>query len=414
VRILFLSEFFEPEPMMKGLQFARAFVSRGHEVQVLTGFPNYPGGRVYPGYRIRPYQADLMDGIVVHRVPLFPSHDRSVSRRMATYLSFAASASLIGPFKVFRPDVVYVYHSPATLGIPAGVIKLFKGARIVSDILDLWPDTVLTSGMWDPGPLRAPLDWLCKAAYRTADAIVVPAPGLKRLLVGRGFDADRISVIYNWAHGSDAGDPGDPGAMRQRLGWSSEFVVLFAGTIGVMQGLDTLIDAAGSLKRSAPHVRLAFIGGGVEVPRLADRARAEGLTNVSFLDRVPQEEIGQYFAAADAMIVHLKRDPLFEVMIPAKTQGYMAAGRPLVMAVSGNAADVVARAQCGVIAEPSDAASVASAIERLAMKDPAELQQMGQNAKAFYHREMSMESGIPRFEAVFRGARPTEYAPVEP
>lgn len=414
MRILFLSEFFEPEPMMKGLQFARAFVSRGHEVQVLTGFPNYPGGRLYPGYRVKPYQMEVMDGIVVHRVPLFPSHDRSPVRRMATYISFALSAAAIGPFTTFRPDVIYVYHSPATLGLPAAVLKLFKGARVVSDVLDLWPDTVLTSGMWNPRLLRAPLEWLCQAAYRTADTIVVPAPGLKRLLAARGFDSDRISVIYNWAHATAGAGPVDRQMLRERLGWGGEFIVLFAGMMGVMQGLDTLLDAAALLKGSAPRVRLALIGGGVEAPRLAARAADEQLTNVSFHDRVPSEEIGQYLAAADAMVVHLKRDPLFEVMIPAKTQGCMAAGRPLVMAVAGDAAAVVERARCGVTAEPSNPSSVAAAIERLAGNSRAEVEQMGRNAQAFYRREMSMESGVPRFEALFRGVRATEYAPVEP
>ena len=410
MRILFLSEFFEPEPMMKGLQFARAFVARGHEVQVLTGFPNYPGGRLYPGYRMRPYQSEVMDGIVVHRVPLFPSHDRSAVRRMLTYFSFAFTASLIGPLKTFKPDVVYVYHSPATLGLPAAVLKAFTGARVVSDILDLWPETVMTSGMWTPRLLRAPLEWLCQAAYRTADAIVVPAPGLKRLLVERGFDAERISVIYNWAHGTASHDAVDREAVRQRLGWTGEFVALFAGTMGVMQGLDTLLDAAALLKSRAPQVRLALIGGGVEAPRLAARAHAEGLTNVRFYERVPPDEVAQYLVAADALVVHLKRAPLFEVMIPAKTQGSMAAGRPLIMAVAGDAADLVARAECGVTAEPSNAASVAAAIERLAGMSQSELDEMGRNAQAFYQREMSMEAGVPRFEALFRGVRAAEYA----
>lgn len=399
---------------MKGLQFARAFVSRGHEVEVLTGFPNYPGGRVYPGYRMKPYHSEMMDGIRVHRVPLFPSHDRSPVKRIATYMSFAVTASLIGPLKTFRPEVVYVYHSPATLAIPAAVFKLFKGARVVSDILDLWPDTVLTSGMWSPWLLRAPLEWLSAAAYRTADAIVVPAPGLKRLLLERGFHPDRISVIYNWAHDTGEPRPVDRDALRARLGWGKDFVVLFAGTMGVMQALDTLIDAAALLQQSVPNARIALIGGGVEAPRLAARAQAEHLTNVSFYDRVPPEEINQYLEAADAMIVHLKRDPLFEVMIPAKTQGYMAAGRPLVMAVAGDAAEVVLRANCGITAEPSNPSSVADAIERLALTSGLELERMGRNGQAFYRREMSMESGVPRFEALFRGVRATEYASVEP
>jgi glycosyltransferase involved in cell wall biosynthesis len=405
VRILFLTQYFEPEPMTKGLQFARAFVQRGHDVQVLTSFPNYPGGRVYDGYRMRSYQADAFDDIVVHRVPCYPSHDRSALRRMVTYLSFAASASLVGPLKTFRPDVTYVFHSPATLAIPAAALKLLKRTRVVSDIQDLWPDTVLTSGMGNPRLLRAPLEWLCKTAYRTADDIVVPAPGLKRLLVERGFDPDRIAVIYNWAQEAAMSAPMPHALARQALAWGDEFVVLFAGTMGLMQGLDTLIDAAALLKQSAPRVRVALIGGGIEAPRLQARARDEGLSNVTFFPRVPPEEIGRYLAAADAVLVQLKRDPLFEVMIPSKTQAYMAAGRPLVMAVAGDAADLVRRARCGVTAEPSDPRSLAAAIASLASRSEREREEMGANAQSFYARELSMASGVRRFEALFRGRR---------
>jgi glycosyltransferase involved in cell wall biosynthesis len=203
-------------------------------------------------------------------------------------------------------------------------------------------------------------------------------------------------------------------AARVGLGGTREFVALYGGPLGVMQGLDTLLDAAALLKQRAPLVRIALIGGGVEAPRLAARAHAERLTNVRFHDRVAPNEVGRYLVAADALVVHLKRAPLFEVMIPAKTQGSMAADRPLVMAVAGDAADVVARAACGVIAEPSNAESVAAAIERLAGRSRPELDEMGRNARAFYQREMSMEAGVPRFEALFRGVRAAEYASAKP
>jgi colanic acid biosynthesis glycosyl transferase WcaI len=168
------------------------------------------------------------------------------------------------------------------------------------------------------------------------------------------------------------------------------------------------------LKDSAPQVRVALIGGGIEAPRLEARAKSEGLSNVSFFPRVPPDQIGQYLVAADAMLVHLKRDPLFEVTIPSKTQAYMAAGRPLVMAVKGDAADLVRRAECGVAAEPSNADSLAAAIVGLSRKRASELAQMGFNARAFYRREMSMESGVPRFEALFRGRHTNEYAGAKP
>ncbi|MGH9645557.1 MAG: glycosyltransferase family 4 protein, partial [Bryobacteraceae bacterium] len=173
MKILLLSQFFTPEPFFKALPFAKGLARRGHRVEVLTGFPNYPGGRVYPGYHIRPWQREQMDGIPVTRVALYPSHDQSALRRAVNYASFAMSASLLGPFFAGRPDVVYVYHPPATAGLPACVLKLFKGVPFVYDIQDLWPDTIGTSGMMSsPAVFGAVARW-CSFVYRHASHLTV-------------------------------------------------------------------------------------------------------------------------------------------------------------------------------------------------------------------------------------------------
>ena len=146
MRILMLSQFFAPEPDFKGLPFARELVRRGHEVEVLTGFPNYPGGKLYPGYRRAALAAgDYGRHCRQPRGP-YPSHDRSALRRAANYASFALSASLLGPWLVKKPDVVYVYHPPATVGLPAMVLRALRGCPVVYDVQDLWPDTVASSG----------------------------------------------------------------------------------------------------------------------------------------------------------------------------------------------------------------------------------------------------------------------------
>jgi len=403
VRILFLTQYFEPEPLVKGLIFARALVAQGHEVQVVTGFPNYPGGRVYDGYRVKPYQRERMGDVTVHRVPLYPDHSRSPLRRGANYLSFALAASAVGPVAAFRPHVVYVYHSPATLAIPAAVLKLFKQTRLVCDIQDLWPETVFATGMGDNGLLRRPLTWLCQLTYLAPDRIVVPAPGMKRLLTERDVDPRTVEVIYNWAGLGASGADSPQEASRRAVGWNpQQFVVLFAGQMGLVQGLDTVIDAAALLRDTAPHVLMAFIGGGVEAPRLAKRAADEGLHNVRFYPRVPPDAVGSYLSAADALLVHLKKEPLFEAMIPSKTQTYMAAGRPIVMAVNGDAADLIRRAECGVTSAAGDPRALAAAVKDLADRSPEELAQTGRNGAAFYHRELSLESGVQRFDELFR------------
>ena len=147
-RILLLTQWFDPEPTFKGMVFARELLRQGLEVEVLTGFPNFPGGKVYPGYRIRLLQREVIDGVQVTRVPLYPSHDHSVTRRVLTYASFAASSLVYGLFMARRADVIYAYHPPLTVGITASLIRLFHRIPLVYDIQDMWPDTLCATGMF--------------------------------------------------------------------------------------------------------------------------------------------------------------------------------------------------------------------------------------------------------------------------
>ena len=159
-RILLITQWFDPEPTFKGILFAKELVSRGFEVEVITGFPNYPGGTLYDGYRVKFIQKEVIDGVFVTRVPLFPSHDKSKLGRVFNYLSFAFSSFLYGLFFSKRADVIYAYHPPLTVGISALIIKLFRRVPVVLDIQDMWPDTLRTTGMISNSRL---LDFVSKA-----------------------------------------------------------------------------------------------------------------------------------------------------------------------------------------------------------------------------------------------------------
>src|ERR1035437_8715454 len=198
MKILFLTQWFEPEPTFKGLLFARELAARGHEVEVLTGFPNYPGGHIYPGYRIRPWVREQIDGISILRVALYPSHDKSAFGRVLNYVSFAISAALIGTVLIKKPDVVYVYHPPATIGFAAVALGLLRRVPYVFDICDLWPDTVEASGMLSNSVALRLLGKWCNFVYRRARHIVVVSPGFKQKLVDRGVPPVKIDIIHNW------------------------------------------------------------------------------------------------------------------------------------------------------------------------------------------------------------------------
>lgn len=242
MRIILLSQWFDPEPgATKGLPLARWFQGRGHDVKVLTGFPNYPGGKVYEGYRIRHWQRQTMDGVSVLRVPLYPSHDNSAKGRILNFTSFAVSAATIGTIGIGGADVGYVYHPPPTIGLAAMSLKLFRRIPFVYHIADMWPETVMESGMVEPGRTRNRMEraihaW-CNLVYRQAAAITVLSPGFKDMLVARGVPADKVHVIYNWTD-EDAFRPTDPDPDLARvLGLAGRFNVVYAGNLGPMQGL---------------------------------------------------------------------------------------------------------------------------------------------------------------------------------
>lgn len=403
MNILLITQWFTPEPDFKGLPFARELLRRGHDVQVITGFPNYPGGHVYPGYRISWRRREIMDGVPVLRVPLYPSHDQSKFGRAANYLSFFASASVLGGMMTRKPDVIYAYHPPLTTGLAAAVIGGVKHVPFVLDIQDMWPDTIAATGMLsNPGTLRT-IEKACRFAYRRASVITVLSPGFRDLLIERGVPAEKIRVVYNWTEENAHSPRLRNSQTAQALGLADKFVVMFAGTMGRAQALGAVLDAARIVARSAGDVLFAFVGGGVETDRLKATAADSAcpLSNVVFLPRQPMSAMGDVLACADVLLVHLKDDPLFRITIPSKTQAYMAAGKPILMGVEGNAADLVRQADAGLCCRPENPDDIARAVLQLRNMSDAERSGMGANGRQFYEKELSFNTGVTVFEDIF-------------
>lgn len=407
MRLLLLSQWFDPEPgATKGLPLAKWLAGRGHDVRVLTGFPNYPGGKVYDGYRIRPWQRQTMDGIDVLRVPLYPSHDSSAVGRIANFTSFAASAATIGAARIGPADVGYVYHPPPTIGLAAFSLKLFRRIPFVYHIADMWPETVIESGMI--GSRRAqrvaePMiaAW-CNLVYRQAAAITVLSPGFKDLLIERGVPESKIHVIYNWTD-EDAFKPAPRDeALAAELGFKDRFNIVYAGNLGPMQALDTVVRAARKVQDDHPRIQVVLAGTGHEEERLKTLASEIGADNVRFLGRRQYWEMTAINALADALLVHLRDLRFFHSTIPGKTQVALASGRPMLMAVAGDASQLVEAAQAGVTSPPENPEAMAQAMRTLADAGPETLAEMGANAKAFYDRAISLEVGATATEALLK------------
>ncbi len=394
-----LTQWFDPEPTFKGLAFARELVRRGFEVEVVTGYPNYPVGRLYPGYKLSLLRREVIDGVKIARVLIYPSHDQSAIRRILNYASFGLSSFIYGLVAAGRADVIYAYHPPLSVGITASLIRMLRRKPVIYDIQDMWPDTLRATGMLNSRSALGMVGAVCNWVYRNVDQIAVLSPGFKRLLVERGVPANKIDVIYNWADEQSLAIVGGP--LPACFPGSDRFKIVFAGNMGKAQHLDTVVDAAVLLQDAGSKVSFVLIGGGVDVQLLRERVQRLALRNVVFVPPVPMNEIGKFLSAADALLVHLRKDRLFEITIPSKIQAYMAIGRPLIVALRGDGADLVRNSGGGILAEPEDAKSIASAAEQMAGMSQSRLAEMGGNSRRYYDKHLAISHGTERFARLF-------------
>jgi colanic acid biosynthesis glycosyl transferase WcaI len=399
IRVLLITQWFDPEPTFKGIVFARELVRQGFDVEVLTGFPNYPGGRIYPGYKIKLLHREMVDGVQITRVPLYPSHDQSPIKRILNYLTFAASVLFYGLFVARHANVIYAYHPPLTVGIAASLIRFFRRTPTVYDVQDMWPDTLRATGMIQNPRALAVVAFLCRWVYRQMDHIVVLSPGFKRLLVQRGVPEAKVSVIYNWANEASLLAP--QGQLPLDFPGSEKFRIIFAGNMGKAQALANVLAAAELLQARRSKVCFVLLGGGLDVTHLKLQAARKQLSNVVFLAPVPMAEVGTLLNAADALLVHLSKDPLFEITIPSKTQAYMSVGKPVLMAVAGDAADLIKWSGGGVVAESENSTALAVAADALATLSSEQLSLMGQKAQRYYREHLSLSIGVSKFGDVF-------------
>ncbi len=404
MRVLMITQLFQPEPNhLKGLEFAKELSRMGHEVEVLTGFPNYPGGRIYSGYRQQFWQREVIDGIRVTRVPLYADHSSSGFKRILCYVTLAITICFPGLLLVRRPDVVHVYQGPATLVMPAMLLRLLLKIPYVLDIQDLWPESVTSSGMFATSRLSFILDLWCQLTHRFASKIVVLSPGYQRALAGRGVSADKIEVVYNWC-GESAASMDTEKCENDSFGLADHFSVVYAGNLGKVQALDAVLEAAQMLEVSHPDVLFVLVGDGVDSERLQDLCRQKKIKNVLFIPRQPVSEIDRILQKAQLLLIHLRDDPLCRIGIPQKTQAYFAAGRPILVAVKGETAELVARAKGGVACEPENAASIAHAVTELHRLTPGMREEMGRNGRSYYERNLCFAVGVKRMETVLKGA----------
>lgn len=396
MKLLVVTQYFWPENFRVN-DLVEELVRRGHEVTVLTGLPNYPGGRIFPGYGITGPYREEHGGARVVRVPLIARGNGGNVRLVLNYVSFAAAASLLGPLRLGRNfDVIFVHEpSPITVGLPAIVMKQLTGARIVFWVLDLWPESVAATGA-----VRSPraLGWIAKLVrfiYRRCDRILVASRGFApKVLAVDGGDA-KIYYLPNWAESLYGPRPrSEPAPAPLPDG----FRVMFAGNVGTAQDFPAILDAAERLK-AVPRVQWIILGEG----RMLDWVRSEvarrglGATVHLFGQHSPLS-MPAFFAHADAMLVSLSDDPVFALTVPAKVQAYLACGRPILAMLDGEGARVVQEARAGIACPPGDSAALAQAVLELAGMSGAAREQLGANALAYSRAEFNRNALMDQLE----------------
>ncbi|HEX8509025.1 MAG TPA: glycosyltransferase family 4 protein [Propionibacteriaceae bacterium] len=407
MRIGLLSQWYDPEPGPAALPgvLARRLRARGHDVQILTGLPNYPTGQLASGYTMVPRMDERVDDIDIRRVALYPNHDSSPVRRLANYASFGASAALLGTNVLRNVDAVWVNYSPITVAWPMWLTRLLHRVPCVTHVLDLWPDTLFAGGFARQGKAARAVEpilraW-CRGMYAASDAVAYISPGVGKVLESRGVPRRKLHYVPMWAD-EEIFRPTRRN-LRSELGITDDqIVLLYAGALGEAQGLATLIDASGQVRD--PRFLCLIAGSGIAEHGLRDRAERSGTTNVRFLGRVPQTQMTELLATGDISYISLRTHGLSRITMPSKTQSTLAAGRPLLVAAEGDVAATVLKSGAGFVVRPDDVAGIADAIAQACALGRVGLEAIGLRGREYYRRTFSAEQGAATIERLLQRA----------
>lgn len=390
MKILVICQYYYPESFRIN-DICKEMVKRGHEITVVTGEPNYPEGKIYKGYENHAKSDDIINGVNVHRCPIIPRKTGTLYRFL-NYFSYPKEAKkyvknlLASDGKPF--DVVFVNQlSPVMMAEPAIAYKKKFNVPIVMYCLDLWPESLVAGGITRTSPIYKVFHWISRRIYRQMDRILITSRMFRKYLVDEfGIQDGRIEYLPQYAEGLFEPLPfKEPGAVVD---------LVFAGNIGEIQSVETIIRAAEKLQHRSLHFHI--VGGGTDLERLM--GLAEGLRNVTFYGRRPLEEMPKFYNMADAMLVTLKADPVLSLTLPGKVQSYMAVGKPIIGAIDGETAKVIKDSKCGYCALAENVDDFINAIELFLNCNQKET--LGNNARRYYLENFETNKVMDKLEMI--------------
>lgn len=398
MNILVLTQYFWPENF--GINnMVQELVKRGHQITVLTGHPNYPKGMFFEGYGLIQPLRENYHGATVLRVPLIPRGQGGGVRLAINFASFALSASIAGPLLIKgRFDAIFVYEpSPITVGIPAMVLKACAGAPVLFWLQDLWPESLSATGAVSALPVLKAVELMVRWLYKGCDRILIQSRTFAQAVMRLGGEARKIRYFPNSAE-SLYHPVSVPSYAPEHDLMPSGFRVTFAGNIGAAQDFETIIEAARLLKAKT-EIHWVIIGDGRMKDKVERTVRRHGLTdNVHLLGRHPPERMPYFFSLSDALLVTLRKDPIFSLTIPSKVQAYLACGRPIVAALDGEGARVIQEANAGLTCSTQNPYGLADAVLALSKLSPGERATMGKNGRSLFENEFEQQILLDRLE----------------
>lgn len=401
MKVLVLSQYYPPENTLIAPTLARELANQGHRVRVLTGYPNYPEGRLFDGYSQQWRHREADGAVEVLRVPMWLDHSQSPVRRAVNYASFGLASATARSFAK-GADVIYVYATQMTAAFGPWLWSLVGGTPYVLHVQDLWPDSITGSSLVGERASKA-IDgllapWL-SSVYQRASAVIGIAPTMVDVLVERGVDRKKTHLVYNWAREDSL-----PSGVRASGATRGRTRVLYAGNVGDLQALDVAVRAAHDARDSG--VDLTILGDGVALPRVKALADELQAPNVSFSGRVPRARMSAYYDEADFALVSLRDLPAFRGTIPSKLQAALSHGVPVVSTVQGDVRRVVEEEAVGFTAEAEDVSSLAAAF-RAAGAESHSRAGMAARARDLYSRRFSQTAGITSISEILQIAAGT-------
>jgi glycosyltransferase involved in cell wall biosynthesis len=404
LKILVVSQYFWPENFRIN-DLVAELSARGHEVTVLTGYPNYPEGAVFKDFRDNPGSFLQYGGADIIRVPMI-SRGKGSLRLMLNYASFAVGACLVGPFKLRRRsiDKIFVFEpSPITVGIPAILLRAIKRAPLALWVLDLWPESLHAVGAVRSQAILGLVGRLVSFIYRHCDVILAQSKSFVEQIRKHSGAANQIEFFPSWAEDLFAGVPPNPARELDRF--KACFKILFAGNIGEAQDFPAIMDAAERL-RERRDIQWLFVGDGRMAAWVAAEIQRRDLeSTVTMLGRFPLDRMPSFYTGADALLVTLKKSDIFAMTIPGKVQSYLAAGRPLLGMLDGEGAAVIEEAKAGLVCSAGKGGDLAAIAAKLADSSPTLRSEMGDAAMACYLAQFKRSTLMNRMENLLTDLR---------